>query len=69
VKHKLLDAIGDLYLAGNTILGEFVGYKSGHCMNNELARTLLARPDTWERVSFDDEAREVVKPFLQPIAA
>jgi len=69
VKHKLLDAIGDLYLTGNTILGEFVGYKSGHCMNNELARTLLARPDAWERVSFDDEAREVVRPFLQPIAA
>ena len=72
VKHKLLDAIGDLYLLGKTILGEFVGVKSGHALNNSLALALLEHTNAWELVSFEDEPEsEAVKvhPFLQPIAA
>ncbi|MDO8845512.1 UDP-3-O-acyl-N-acetylglucosamine deacetylase [Methylicorpusculum sp.] len=55
VKHKILDAIGDLYLLGHTLIGEFVGYKSGHGLNNKLLRTLLDNKDAWEMVTFDDE--------------
>jgi UDP-3-O-[3-hydroxymyristoyl] N-acetylglucosamine deacetylase len=58
VKHKILDAIGDLYLLGHGIIGEFSGYKSGHGLNNRLLRELLAQEDAWELVSFasSDEA-------------
>jgi len=52
VRHKILDAIGDLYLAGRPVLGAFYGYKSGHALNNALVRTLLAERDAWEEVSF-----------------
>jgi UDP-3-O-[3-hydroxymyristoyl] N-acetylglucosamine deacetylase len=55
VKHKILDAIGDLYLLGHSLIGEFTGYKSGHGLNNKLLRTLLADKDAWEMVSFDEE--------------
>lgn len=55
VKHKILDAIGDLYLLGHSLIGEFVGYKSGHGLNNKLLRTLLADTDAWEMVTFDDD--------------
>ena len=48
VKHKMLDAIGDLYLLGHNLVGSFEGYKSGHTVNNALLRELLARPETWE---------------------
>lgn len=48
VKHKILDAVGDLYLAGHPILGEFSGLKSGHALNNQLLNTLLADEDAWE---------------------
>ncbi len=54
VRHKILDAIGDLYLVGHSILGEFSGYKSGHDLNNKLVRELLAQPDAWEEVVFAD---------------
>lgn len=53
VKHKILDAIGDLYLLGRSILGEFSGHKSGHALNNRLLRKLLATPDAWEEVTFE----------------
>ena len=53
VKHKILDAIGDLYLLGRSILGEFSGFKSGHALNNRLLRKLLATPDAWEEVTFE----------------
>jgi UDP-3-O-[3-hydroxymyristoyl] N-acetylglucosamine deacetylase len=53
VKHKVLDAIGDLYLLGHSVIGEFSGFKSGHGLNNRLLRELLARPDAWEIVTFD----------------
>ncbi len=54
VKHKILDAIGDLYLLGHSLIGAFSGYKSGHGLNNHLLRTLLADEAAWEEVTFDD---------------
>lgn len=57
VRHKILDAIGDLYLLGNSLIGEFKAYKSGHALNNALLRALIAQEDAWEMVSFEqDEA-------------
>lgn len=53
VKHKVLDAIGDLYLLGHPLIGAFSGYKSGHAMNNALLRELLADEEAWEFVTFD----------------
>ncbi len=71
VKHKILDAIGDLYLLGKPILGAFDGYKSGHGLNNQLARAVLACADAWELVtaSRDPLAGRSTKPQLQPVAA
>ena len=56
VKHKVLDAIGDLYLLGHPLLASFTAHKSGHALNNALARELLAQPEAWEYVSFENEA-------------
>lgn len=56
VKHKLLDAIGDLYLLGFSVIGAFTGYKSGHAINSQLMRALLLQSDAWELVTFDDES-------------
>jgi len=53
VKHKILDAIGDLYLLGHSLIGEFSGYKSGHALNNKLLRTLLKDRSAWEEVIFE----------------
>jgi UDP-3-O-[3-hydroxymyristoyl] N-acetylglucosamine deacetylase len=53
VRHKILDAIGDLYLIGHPLLASYVAHKSGHGMNNQLLRALLAQPDAYEIVSFD----------------
>ena len=53
-KHKILDAIGDLYNVGHPMLAQYTGFKSGHALNNLLLRELLARPQAWEIVSFDD---------------
>ena len=55
VKHKVLDAIGDLYILGHPIIGAFYAHKSGHALNNRLLRTLLQDQSAWEYVSFDDE--------------
>ncbi len=55
VKHKVLDAIGDLYLMGRTLIGEFKGYKSGHKLNNKLLRELIKQKDAWEEVVFDKD--------------
>ena len=52
VRHKLLDAIGDIYQFGHPIIGTYHGYKSGHALNNELARALLADESAYEIVSF-----------------
>ena len=56
VKHKILDAFGDLYVAGHAIVGEFRAFKTGHALNNRLVRALLANQEAWEVVSFDKEA-------------
>jgi UDP-3-O-[3-hydroxymyristoyl] N-acetylglucosamine deacetylase len=53
VKHKILDAIGDLYLLGHPLIGAFSGYKSGHALNNALLRALLEEQDAWEFVKFE----------------
>lgn len=55
-RHKVLDAIGDLYLLGHPLIGAFSAYKSGHGLNNQLVRALLAQPAKWEYVSFDRTA-------------
>jgi UDP-3-O-[3-hydroxymyristoyl] N-acetylglucosamine deacetylase len=57
VKHKMLDAIGDLYLLGHSLIGSFTGYKSGHALNNCLLRELIRQQDSWEVISFEDAAR------------
>ncbi len=54
VKHKILDAIGDLHVAGRPMLAHYTAYKSGHALNNRLLRQLLADKDAWETVTFDD---------------
>ncbi len=54
VKHKILDAIGDLYLLGHPLIGAFHAHKSGHYLNNRLLRTLIAQEECWELVSYDD---------------
>jgi UDP-3-O-[3-hydroxymyristoyl] N-acetylglucosamine deacetylase len=54
VRHKILDAIGDLYLLGSNLIGAFAGYKSGHALNNMLLKKLLATEDAWEYVTFAD---------------
>ena len=56
VRHKILDAVGDLYLAGRPIIGAFEGFKSGHALNNKLVRALLAERSAWEEVTFPDPA-------------
>lgn len=68
VKHKILDAIGDLYLLGHSLIGSFTGFKSGHELNNRLLKQLLADEAAWELVSFDDEVDLPIS-FIQPITA
>jgi UDP-3-O-[3-hydroxymyristoyl] N-acetylglucosamine deacetylase len=68
VKHKILDAIGDLYLLGHSLIGSFEGYKSGHALNNRLLRELLKNEDAWELVTFDD-ASEAPILFMEPVQA
>lgn len=68
VKHKILDAIGDLYLLGHSLIGAFQGHKSGHELNNHLLKKLLGTEDAWELVSFDDEKKLPIS-FMQPITA
>jgi UDP-3-O-[3-hydroxymyristoyl] N-acetylglucosamine deacetylase len=62
-KHKILDAIGDLYLLGYPVVGAYTAYKSGHALNNALLRKLLEDKETWEMVSFSDT--ETAPPALQ----
>jgi UDP-3-O-[3-hydroxymyristoyl] N-acetylglucosamine deacetylase len=56
VRHKILDAVGDLYLAGHPIIGAFEGHKSGHALNNKLVRALLADATAWEEVTYPHDA-------------
>jgi UDP-3-O-[3-hydroxymyristoyl] N-acetylglucosamine deacetylase len=64
VKHKILDAMGDLYIVGKPLLAAYSAFRSGHAMNNQLLRALLDRPDAYEIVSFDHE-REAPRGFAQ----
>jgi len=56
VRHKMLDAIGDLFMCGHNIIGAFTAYKSGHALNNKLLQAVLARQEAWEYVTFKDES-------------
>lgn len=64
VKHKILDAIGDLYIVGHPLLAAYSAFRSGHAMNNQLLRALLAQPDAYEIVSFEQD-REAPVGFAQ----
>jgi UDP-3-O-[3-hydroxymyristoyl] N-acetylglucosamine deacetylase len=68
VKHKILDAIGDLYVIGKPLLAAYSAFRSGHAMNNKLLRALLAQGDAYEVVSFDDE-RQAPAGFAKPARA
>lgn len=67
VKHKILDAVGDLYLLGHSLIGEFVGYKSGHGLNNQLLRQMLEQKDAWEYVEFAQEESPIF--YMRPATA
>jgi UDP-3-O-[3-hydroxymyristoyl] N-acetylglucosamine deacetylase len=69
VRHKILDAIGDLYLAGRPILGAYEGFKSGHALNNKLVRALLAETSAWEEVTFEDRATPSPVTYATPALA
>jgi UDP-3-O-[3-hydroxymyristoyl] N-acetylglucosamine deacetylase len=66
VKHKILDAIGDLYLMGHSIIGAFFAYKSGHGLNNQLLRALIADPSAWEEITFE-EGYEAPISYVSPV--
>ncbi len=68
VKHKILDAIGDLYLLGNGLIGAFKAHKSGHALNNKSLRQLIAQEDAWEVVTFEDESTAPIS-YIKPILA
>jgi UDP-3-O-[3-hydroxymyristoyl] N-acetylglucosamine deacetylase len=67
VRHKILDAIGDLYLLGHSLIGAFRGHKSGHALNNRLLRELMANDAAWEEVTFEDADYSPIS-YLQPLA-
>jgi len=67
VKHKILDAIGDLYLLGNSLIGEFVGHKSGHGLNNASLRELISQKDAWEVVTFENDEDEAPISYMKPL--
>ena len=69
VRHKILDAVGDLYLVGGCFIGEFSGYKSGHLLNNRLVRALLERREAYEEVEFNDPRRSPVSYRRVPVRA
>lgn len=59
VRHKILDAVGDLYMLGHPIVGEFTAHKSGHALNNQLLRALLAKPSAFELVEYTDQVAPI----------
>ena len=67
VKHKILDAIGDLYLMGHSLIGAYYAYKSGHGLNNQLLRALIADREAWEEVVFEDPAEAPIS-YVNPVA-
>ncbi|TVZ39997.1 UDP-3-O-[3-hydroxymyristoyl] N-acetylglucosamine deacetylase [Alteromonadaceae bacterium 2753L.S.0a.02] len=68
VKHKVLDAIGDLYLLGTSLIGEYRAYKSGHGLNNQILRELIKQKDAWETVTFSDEESAPIS-YIKPLLA
>ena len=66
VKHKILDAIGDLYLLGHSLIGAFTGYKSGHALNNRLLKELISQREAWEEVTFDESERVPIS-YMRPL--
>jgi UDP-3-O-[3-hydroxymyristoyl] N-acetylglucosamine deacetylase len=68
VKHKILDAMGDLYLVGKPLLASYSAFRSGHAMNNKLLRELLAHPECWDVVTFED-VKQAPAGFAQPARA
>jgi UDP-3-O-[3-hydroxymyristoyl] N-acetylglucosamine deacetylase len=68
VRHKILDAIGDLYLLGHSLIGSFRGHKSGHALNNRLLRALVADTEAWEEVTFDDTEPAPISYAPRPLA-
>jgi UDP-3-O-[3-hydroxymyristoyl] N-acetylglucosamine deacetylase len=68
VKHKILDSIGDLYLLGHSLIGEFSGHKSGHELNNKLLLALMADKEAWDEVTFEDDAVAPIS-YAQPVEA
>ena len=67
VRHKILDAVGDLYMLGSPIIGKFTAYKSGHELNNKLLRALVENPQSWSLENLDDndvEMAELAKNYL-----
>lgn len=68
VKHKILDAIGDLYLLGSSLIGEFRAHKSGHGLNNKSLRYLMSQEDAWEVVTFEGE-KEAPISYIKPVLA
>lgn len=69
VKHKILDAVGDLYLLGSSLIGAYVGYKSGHALNNKILRELLVHREAWEFVTFEDKQQPAPISYVKPILA
>jgi UDP-3-O-[3-hydroxymyristoyl] N-acetylglucosamine deacetylase len=68
VKHKILDAIGDIYMLGHSLIGAYSAHKSGHELNNKLLRSLMADVTAWEEVSFKDPAKAPIS-SAQPAPA
>lgn len=67
VKHKILDAVGDLYLLGSGLIGAYEGYKSGHALNNNLLKQLMAHEDAWEYTFINEE--DIQPDYCQTLVA
>lgn len=68
LKHKILDAVGDLYLGGHSIIGELCAYKTGHGLNNKLLNAVLAQADAWEYIEFADTETSPIR-YAEPVLA
>lgn len=69
VKHKILDAIGDLYLLGHSLIGAYSGFRSGHALNNKLLKALIADKEAWEEVTFEEQDARSPISYAQPVQA
>ena len=69
VEHKILDAIGDLYLLGHSLIGAYSGFRSGHALNNKLLKALIADQEAWEEVTFEDEDAMSPISYAKPVQA